>query len=188
MTVKFRNPVQRTNLSKEVSDPGDNMRPIYKWRYDEDGKPVHKITEYEDVYEIIQAERDGTDLKRMLERYENGDESALSKVQGMYIDTVALPKNYAQLYEAVAIHNQVFDSMPVEIKEKYHNNPAEYWKAFGTVEFDETLNAYRQMIYEHYGQLDPEPVNTSGKFVQMDDEIPVEKPVETVEKVGDEIE
>lgn len=182
--MKFKNPVQRMNLEKKHNDPGSPVREIKKWRYTEDGVPVYKTVDYEDTYELIQAERDGVDLKKILQRYENGDESALNKVQGMYIDAVALPKNYAQLYEAVNIHNQVFDSMPTEIKEKYHNNPAEYWKAFGSVEFDETLNAYRQMIYENYGQMDPEPVNTSGKYEQKDDGKKFE-PVESEVKEDD---
>lgn len=162
--MKFKDTLNRKNLYKHTSPSGSPIQGILKWRFNEDGDFVRVLTEKRNLYDEIQAARDSVDLQRMLERYESGDETALNKVQGMYIDTKDMPKNYHELYASISLHNEVFDSMPVEIKEKYHNSPAEYWKAFGTKEFDETLNAFRAEVYAKYGMADDNPVNTSGEI------------------------
>lgn len=169
MKITFKDTYHRTGLDRVISPAGDKFYYKHKWYYDDEGNFIHgEFGKPLNRYEEIQAFRDSVDLQAMLQRYENGDDSALMKVQGMYLDTAELPKNYHELYSAVEMHNLVFDSMPVEIKEAYHNNPAEYWKAFGTQEFDDTMNAYRSMIYEQYGSVDPEPVNTSGMAIDSD--------------------
>lgn len=156
----FKNIYTRSGLTENYSPSGDEYVVEKGWIY-EDGELIYKEKGKTNLYEKIQAARDSVDLQAMLARYEAGDDTALQKVQGMYIDTVDMPKNYADLYTAVSRANEVFDSMPVEIKEEYDNNPAAYWRAFGTEEFDKTMNAYRKMVYDTYHIEDPNPVVTA---------------------------
>lgn len=162
--TKFKNVFTREGLIETPSPSGDMIVEDCGWIY-EDGELVYTVRSKTNLYEKIQAARDSVDLQAMLKRYEAGDNTVLDKVQGMYIDTVDLPKNYAELYTAVSRANEVFESMPVAIKEEYNNNPAAYWRAFGTEEFDKTLNAYRKSIYNSYNLSDNKPVQTVDKSV-----------------------
>lgn len=161
--MKFKDIFNRKNLIKVKSPTGDKIIQNFGWSYiDGDYKYVKK----NDIplYEKIQAARDSVDLKAILRRYEEGDKTALDKVKGMYIDAVDLPKNYAELYTAVSRANDIFDAMPVEIKEKYENNPAKYWRAFGSEAFDDTINAFRKQQFDIYNRVDDNPVNTVDKL------------------------
>lgn len=145
------------------SETGSPIHEKKGWIY-EDGELKWVTKEKVNTYALIQAEKDAVELHSILKRYENGDDSALNKVQGMYMDMVDLPSNYAELYSAVSRADDVFYSMPTDIREKYHNNPAEFWKNYGSEAFDDLVNAYRADIYNSYGMVDPEPVNTVNDF------------------------
>lgn len=160
MTLKFRNPFDRKTLEHPAAVSGEMTRPVYKWRLNDEGEQVRKFIELDPVYEKIQAERDAVDLQAILRRYESGDATALDKVQGMYIDTYDLPKNYADLYKAVEIHNQSFESMPALVKEKFDNSPAKFWSQFGTERFDEVIREYREEVLSNYGLVDENPIVT----------------------------
>lgn len=138
---------------------GEEFHQNYGWIY-EDGELVYVEKDKVPLYAKIQAERDLVELSSILARYEAGDDTALDKVTGMYLDIVDMPTNYAELYTAVSHANDIFDHMPVEIKQKYDNNAAMFWKNYGTESFDDIVNAYRTETLERYGMIDNEPVNT----------------------------
>lgn len=160
----FRTRYERKKLTNHINPSGSPIRVKRGWIY-EDGEMVFKEKGLTNVYEEIQAMADTVDIHKIMERYENGDESALNKVQGMYIDTVELPKNYAQLYDAVSKADMVFDSMPHEIKEQFNNNPATFWKNYGAETFDNIINSYRSETLQRYGMIDENPVNTVNEKV-----------------------
>lgn len=159
----FRTKYDLDKKTEHVSPSGDDIHITYGWIY-EDGVLKYVEKERTNLYAKIQAEKDLTDLHAILSRYEAGDDTALDKVEGMYMDTVDLPKNYAELYTAVSRANDIFDNMPSEIKQKYDNNPAMFWKNYGTVAFDDLVNAYRADQYAKYGMYDSNPVNTVNDF------------------------
>lgn len=168
----FKDIVNRKNLIEHKSPTGSPIRIKRGWIY-EDGELVFKEKGLTNVYEEIQSFKDQVDIHNIMERYENGDDSALNKVQAMYIDTVDLPKNYAQLYDAVSKANMVFDSMPATIKQEYNNNPATFWKNYGKEDFDRLINAYRSDTLAKYGMVDTEPVDTASKVAEPVKEVEV---------------
>lgn len=129
------------------------------WIY-EDGDLKFVEKDKVPLYAKIQAERDLVELKAILERYEAGDDTALDRVTGMYIDTIDMPTNYMELYSAVSKANDIFAAMPTDIKEKYNNNPATFWKNYGTTGFDDVVNAYRSDQLSKYGMVDTEPIDS----------------------------
>lgn len=168
MKSVFKNIYTRDGLTKHLSPVGSRIHIKYGWIY-EDGDLVYAEKGKTNTYEEIQAAKDSVDLHAIMKRYENGDESALDKVQGMYIDTVDLPKNYAQLYDQVSKANMVFDAMPAEIKKQYNNNPATFWKNYGKDEFDNVINEYRKEVFSRYGLEDEKPVATKAATSEMVD-------------------
>lgn len=160
--MKFRTKYDFKSHTKIITPSGSPIFMKQGWIYEE-GEYKYVDKEKVPMYEMIQAARDSVDLHAILDRYENEGESALNKVQSMYIDCVELPKNYAQLYDAVSKANDVFDSMPAKIKDKYNNSAAYFWKNYGSDTFDEVINEYRANVYEKYGMIDPEPVKSVEK-------------------------
>lgn len=155
----FRNKYETKKRVRKYCNSGSEVFERKGWIYD-DGELVWVTKEVVPMYAEIQAQKDLVELHAILKRFEDGDDSALNKVEGMYMDTVDLPKNYAELYSAVNRANDVFYSMPTEIKEKYSNNPAKFWRNYGTAAFDDLMNAYRAEVYGEYGQVDPSPINS----------------------------
>lgn len=168
---------------------GSEIHINYGWTY-EDGELVFVEKDKVPLYAQIQAERDMCELSSILARYENGDDTALNKVNGMYLDIVDMPTNYAELYTAVSKANDIFYNMPTEIKEKYDNNAAMFWKNYGSDAFDDVVNAYRSEQLGKYGLVDEEPVNTVADMQKdmskaIDD---MSKKIKPDEKGGDVVE
>lgn len=160
--MSFKNRYSRKYLTKHESPVGSEFMEVTGWTY-EDGEYKHVVKKVTNLYEKIQAARDSVDLHKIMERYEDEGQSALDRVQGMYLDTVDLPKNYAQLYDAVSKANDTFDALPATIKDKFNNNAATFWKNYGRETFDDIVNEYRTEVFSRYGMEDFSPVNTSGK-------------------------
>lgn len=155
----YKDIYNRKDLLHHISPSGNGFRIKRGWMY-EDGEMIYKEKGITNVYEEIQSYKDQVDIHNIMKRFENGDESALDKVQGMYIDTVDLPKNYAQLYDAISKTNTIFESMPAEIKAAYNNDAAKFWKEYGTETFDAVINNYRAGEFARYGMVDDKPVDS----------------------------
>lgn len=156
--MKFRN--LYSDPVRIVSESGSPDAVKTGW-IRKDGEWKHVVKETYSIYELIQSSRDSVDLQRIVERYENGDSTALNRVQGSYFDLVNLPKNYSELFEAVNICNDTFDKLPIELKSKYHNSAHYFWSKVGTKELDDDINAFRSGIYNRAQKLDPQPLNTA---------------------------
>ena len=177
----FKDIYKRKDLSKIETITGEPIRVKRGWIY-EDGDLVYKEKGLTNVYEEIQAQAEMTDLHAIMNRYENGDATALNKVQGMYIDAVELPKNYAQLYDAVSKADMVFDTLPAEIKMQFNNNAAEFWKNYGQEEFDHIVNKYREDTLSRYGLADENPIETSKNSAEASEPIIITDPVKPIKE------
>lgn len=177
----FKDIFKRKDLSKIDTVTGEPIRVKRGWIY-EDGNLVYKEKGLTNVYEEIQAQAEMTDLHAIMNRYENGDSNALNKVQGMYIDAVDLPKNYAQLYDAVSKADMVFETLPAEIKSQFNNNAAEFWKNYGQEEFDYIVNKYREDTLSRYGLKDDNPVETAKKSAEASEPIVITDPVKPIKE------
>lgn len=81
------------------------------------------------LYEFIQSHRESVELSHILQRYKDGDATVLQKVEGMYIDSTLLPKTPGELYEKVEASTEVFNNLPVEVKNEFGNNPYTFWSS-----------------------------------------------------------
>lgn len=103
-------------------NPGSGIKQLYVPKLQEDGtlKLIENGTD--DLYASIQSHKDSCDIHVLLVRYQNGDVSALSKIQGVYGDFSEMPKTYAQLLNAVIAGEQMFKSLPVDVREKFDHS------------------------------------------------------------------
>lgn len=110
-----------------TSEPGSGMKPTYKMHVDEDGKrELRKSGEY-NLYAEIQSYKDSVSIDVILSRFMNGDESALSRAQGIYGDFTEMPKTLAELQQRVIDAEDLFNSLPLEIRKEYNFSPSEFF-------------------------------------------------------------
>lgn len=178
----YKNIYTRENLTVIDTPTGEPIRIKKGWIY-EDGELVYKEKGITNVYEEIQAAAESVDLHAIMNRYENGDATALNKVQGMYIDAVDLPKNYAELYDAVSKADMVFETLPADIKSQFNNSAATFWKNYGEEEFDQIINTYRKDTLERYGFVDDNPVMSSKVSDISSEPIEITDPVKPIKEV-----
>ena len=77
---------------------------------DDNGLPV--VSGVNNRYDEIQSHRESVELSVLLQRYAQGDETALNKVQGVYEDIVDSPKTLADIYEYVKDAENSFNDLP----------------------------------------------------------------------------
>lgn len=94
------------------------------------------------IYDDIQSHRESVELSTLLQRYMNGDETALNAQPGMFIDTTEYPKNYAEMFDRVNEAVNSFGELPRELRNLFNNNPTEFWTSLGSAEFMEKIAKY----------------------------------------------
>lgn len=137
-------------ISKNV---GDGMRDLYTSRIDDDGNVELIKSGQEDLYAAIQSHKDSCDIHILLARYANGDEMALSKVQGVYGDFTQMPKTYAELLNTVIAGENLFNSLPKEVREKFDHSLEKFMIAM------DDMPSFLQKIGGDPAPVDPAPVD-----------------------------
>lgn len=115
----------RTQFSfncRVYAQPGSRMKPVYQARKTESGSIELVQTGEENIYDAIQAEREGCELTSILRRFANGETDVLSRTQGMYGDFTNFPKTYAEMLNRLIEGRAVFENMPLEERQKFGND------------------------------------------------------------------
>lgn len=73
----------------------------------------------DNLYEYIQSFKESCDINNIVARFARGDVDALTRVQGTYFDAVGMPTTYAELLNTVIAGRELYDSLPLEVKEKF---------------------------------------------------------------------
>ncbi len=110
-----------------TSEVGSRMKPTYKMHVDENGKRELKQSGEYNLYAEIQSYKDSCSIDYILSRFVNGDESALSRVQGVYGDFTEMPKTLAELSQRVIDAENLFNNLPLDIREQYNFSPSEFF-------------------------------------------------------------
>lgn len=142
---------------KEASHSGSEFEPVYKLITDEDGYRNLTIVGKKDLYAEIQASKDSCDINLILERFARGDESALSRLQGVYGDFTEMPKTLAELQQRVLDAEVLFSQLPLEERAKFDYNPSVFFAAMGTAEFNAAIGLEPEV--NPNPEVDPVPIN-----------------------------
>lgn len=117
----------------------------------EDGLPVESGTV--NIYDEIQSHRESVELSTLLQRYAQGDISALNQMEGVYADVVDMPSTYAELFNRVRDAENSFNALPEDIRSLFDNSPVSFWQSIGTPEFATKI-----------AELDAKAKKNSGNF------------------------
>lgn len=130
-----------------------------------DGKEVLVAVGEHDIYPEIQSHAKSVDINEIVLRYQRGDIDVLAQRAGMYGDFTNMPTSYAELYQNVLDAQAYFDSLPLEVRQKFDHSFSKFFTSIGTPEFEA---AFLQP------KVDSIDVNVNESEVNPD----VEKPAE----------
>lgn len=112
-------PTQFNRTSKPPANSGSPTHVLLSPTFNDNGVMLLKETGTENLYDYIQSHRDSVDIHKILQRFEEGDTSALSKVQGQFGDFSDYPRSYAELLNKVLEGEQTFNQLPLDIREQF---------------------------------------------------------------------
>lgn len=127
-----------------VSVSGEKVIPKYQGKVDKVSGQIELVEVGIDPwYERIQSYKDMCDVNRIVARYMNGEVDILNQVQGVYADVSAAPSDLASAYRLVKEQELVFDRLPIEVKEKFQNNPYVWMQSAGTDNWMSAMSAQK---------------------------------------------
>lgn len=89
----------------------------------ETGAKVLKVVGRENIYEKIQECLEPTKIENIIRRFEEGDTTALGHESGIYADISDMPTNIIEAQKRIQDVQAKFASLPIDIKEKFGNDP-----------------------------------------------------------------
>lgn len=119
---------------------GNSVINTYSARYDNDGHLIAEVSGKHDIYPEIQAHRQSTDINYLVSRFAAGDDTALSKVQGLYGDFTEMPKTYAEALNAMNKADELFAKLPADVKAKFDNSFSVFLSKAGSQEWFDHLS------------------------------------------------
>ena len=145
--IKNNDSNSSTELKKKFySNPGCRKKPNYKAKKDEKGRIVVAETgTFDDIYTYIQSFADSVDINVLIAKFRAGDDTALNQRVGAYLDTTDIPNNYRDILNMKLETEQLFNSLPVDIKQKFNNNVDEFIMEVGKDGFTEKLNIAKKV-------------------------------------------
>lgn len=124
---------------KIKSNKGDPIHIIYSPVVDKKGKINLEVSGKENTDIIIDSYRDQTDINIIISRVRNGEVGLLNRVKGSYGDFTNLPKTFAEMLQLQIDSEKKFYSLPVEVREKFHNDKNEFFVQAGSKDWFKNL-------------------------------------------------
>lgn len=115
-------PTQFNSHGRVYTRSGSRMKPVYQARKMDNGSIDLVQVGEENLYDAIQAEREGCEIATILRRFANGETDVLSRAQGMYGDFTNFPTTYAEMLNKLIEGRAVFESLPLEERQKFGND------------------------------------------------------------------
>lgn len=117
---KFRTQYEHT--PSPYQEPGSRVKILYGPIFDKQGTMSLKEIGKENLYDYIQSHADSVDINIILKRFEQGDISVLSRVQGAYGDFTQMPQTFAEALNTLIAAEQYFNGLPLETRAKFEHN------------------------------------------------------------------
>lgn len=125
---------------RQLSSVGSGMKDTYKMHVDKDGKRELRKSGKYNLYADIQSYKDSVSIDYILSRFVNGDETALSRAQGIYGDFTEMPKTMAELQQRIIDAEDLFYQLPLDIRAQYNHSPSEF---YAQLDSEKTKNIFK---------------------------------------------
>lgn len=123
-----------------------------------DGKEVLVPVGEHDIYPEIQSHAKSVDINEIILRHQRGDIDVLAQRAGMYGDFTNMPTSYAELYQSVLDAQAYFDSLPLDIRQKFDHSFSKFFTSIGTPEFDAVFSQPVVDVVDGVGNIESEVI------------------------------
>lgn len=138
MKVNYKS-ILTVDSSQYISNPGQKEKDLYEYQTIDGKKELVKNGSKTSVYDLIQSHRLETDINNIITRFLNGDSEVLCRTKGTYGDFTIMPKTYAELYSRLQECENIFNSLPVDIKKDFDFSASKFWSEYGNDHFNEVF-------------------------------------------------
>lgn len=122
----------RYQRERIFTNPGDPIHIIYSPKVSKTGSIELVESGKENTNDYIQSFVASTDIHVIIARIMNGEQQLLYSRPGSYGDFTKLPQTYAEALQLQIDSNNLFNSLPVEIKQKFDNDSSKFFASAGT--------------------------------------------------------
>lgn len=127
---------------------GSKFHTNYDVTIDENGHKTLAESGSTNTYAIIQEHLEETLIENILRRAELGDEEALNRVNGQYLDTTDMPKTLAEAQNKIISIKNEFEKLPIELRREFDFSPEKYIQEYGTEPWMKTMGFIKDPIPE----------------------------------------
>lgn len=145
------------------SETGSTVKVKYSPRIDDRGVLVLVETGKEDLAGYINSFAEECDIHVIMKKFANGQTDVLSKVQGTYGDFTGAPTSLADMFNRVKAGEEVFNSLPAEVKKEFNNSFTEFAVATGQKDFFERLSKFGSQSAPSDSPTPDEPKEMKGE-------------------------
>lgn len=121
---------RKKHSSRFVTNPGTPLHKVMHGEVQDDGTIKLVVDRIEDTDEMINAQAPATRIDNIMARIQAGDIGLLNQKQGFYLDTIDMPKTYAEFLDLMHRGEDYFNRLPVDIKEQYNNDFSRFFADF----------------------------------------------------------
>lgn len=147
--MMIRKPFTKVELGETRHvDCGSASKDTFVKVIQENGEAVLVKTGSFDQHDYIQSFANDVDVNRLVQRYANGDSTALGIPGGFYADVSGFPQNLAEVFNLNQRSHSLFDKLPDDLKKDfgtYDNFLASFSSMEKFLEFNSKFNSY----FEH---------------------------------------
>lgn len=92
---------------------------VIKSVINEEGREVFEVVDQRNFYKEIQMQKESCDMKTIIQRFLNGDETVLSRAQGVYLDAREYPSNRQEAMNVAFEIEAAYNRLPEDERSKF---------------------------------------------------------------------
>lgn len=131
--MKFRKRYEERK--REIATSGRPDRDDYEYDLDNLGKKILVQRGKTNIYEQIQEARPGTEIETILAQTSQEELNKTYEAAQNYLDTTELPENMIEARKAMNKLENIWNTLPMELKKKYNYSLEEYVTKSGSKEW-----------------------------------------------------
>lgn len=132
-----------------ITPSGSKEEDIWQLKIDEKGNETFYIAGKTNVYEKIQAHLESTKIENILAKcIDMGDTTLLNQKEGFYADISEMPNTWIEAQNKIKNAENIFNSLPLEIRKKYDNNFNKYLAEVGSESWLKNMGLLKEEVKE----------------------------------------
>ena len=128
-------------MKRFFSCSGSPVKQLYAPKVGSDGVIDLVEAGEENIKDYIQSFRDSCDLSVILARVARGETELLYQRPGSYGDFTKMPKTYAEMLQLQIDSKNLFNSLPVDVKDKFGHDSERFLAEAGTKDWFSKIEA-----------------------------------------------